>query len=125
MWYFLSSLYITSDFSSPLNQILRINLFKVAIKVNKGDQVLAEHCRGGQRHQNLVLSPVRRDLSDLDEPPSLILLHIQIESLVLEAQSPRGQIPLHPNWPLITAGAIRIRHDSCCLLSISLLPIPG
>ena len=39
------------------------------------------------------LSSVGRHLCDLDEPPPLVLLHVQIEPLPLQGDSSGGQVP--------------------------------
>jgi len=71
-----------------LSQIVRIQDFQITIEVDESDQVLTEEGSRRECHQNLILSPVSADLCDLDEPSPLVLLHIQVEPLALQHQSP-------------------------------------
>ena len=77
-----------------LSQVVRVQFFKVMIEGDELDEILAEESCGGEGHQNLILSSIRRDLSDLDEPPPLVLFHIQVKPLALQNQSARCQVAL-------------------------------
>ena len=68
------------------------------------------------------LSAIGGDLCNLDEPSSLVLLHIQVEPLALQDQSPRGEISLGPQGHLVTA-TVRARHPSVSPATTSLLSL--
>ena len=59
--------------------------------LDHGDQVLAELRRGGERHEDLVLPAVGRDLGDLDEPAAKVA---RWQNLI---QGKKG-IPRPPPW---------------------------
>ena len=77
-----------------LSQVVRVQFFKIMIEVDELDEILAKESCGGESHQNLILSSIRRDLSNLDEPPPLVFLHIQVKPLALQNQSARCQVTL-------------------------------
>ena len=54
--------------------------------------MLAELRRGGERHEDLVLPAVGRDLGDLDEPAARVLLDVEVEPLALQHEGARGQV---------------------------------
>ena len=85
--------------------------------LDHGDQMLAELCRGGERHEDLVLPAVGRDLGDLDEPAARVLLHVEVEPLALQDEGARGQVagaasspaPVATAAPVLGTG-LRPRH---------------
>ena len=77
--------------------------------------MLAELRRGGERHEDLVLPAVGRDLGDLDEPAARVLLDVEVEPLALQHEGARGQVagpasaaPVAPA-PVLGTG-LRPRH---------------
>jgi len=93
-----------------LLQIVGVNLAQAAVELHELGEVLVELTGSGESHHYLVLSTVGRHLGDFDEPSSLVLLHVEVEPLPLQGDSPGGQVPLTlaPSIHLI----IRVRHLS-------------
>ena len=91
----------------PLSQVVGVHSAEVFVEIRELDQVLAELRRGGEGHQDLVPPPLGGNLRDLDEAPSLVLLHIEVEGLVLELQRPGGEV-LRP--PASSVVALRVVH---------------
>ena len=44
-----------------------------------GGLVVPEGCSCGKSHEDLILPPIWRDLSHLDETPAGVLLHVKVE----------------------------------------------
>ena len=74
--------------------MVRVKFPHLLVEVDEVQQVLVEHGRRRERHENLVLSTVGANLGDFDEAAALVFLHVQVEPFALQHQVPGRKVPL-------------------------------